>query len=62
MAKPMHPIMAQKKSMMLNDLSECVNIDTNTQNTDSTVLNIIEVNSDSELDLPLGESQCIYQI
>ncbi len=62
MAKPMHPIMAQKKSMMLNDLSECVNIDTNTQNTYSTVLNIIEVNSDSELDLPLGESQCIYQI
>ncbi len=58
----MHPIMVQKKSMMLNDLSECVNIDTNTQNTDSTVLNIIEVNSDSELDLPLGESQCIYKI
>ncbi len=48
--------------MMLNDLSECVNIDTNTQNTDSTVLNIIEVNSDSEFDLPLGESQCIYKI
>lgn len=41
--------------MMLNDIVLILTI--NTQSPYSTVLNIIEVYSDSELDLPLRESQ-----